>query len=155
MNPEQLLEVRGLLTTERVLALAVLVDDAPYCGLLPFALAPDRAAVLVHASRLARHSRGLHDGAPFSALIHSPDRADGDPLQIPRLTVQGTVELLKRASAGYEEAEQVYVQRFPSAGQTFQLGDFHLYRLRFEKGRYVGGFAQAVNLGPEDFKRLR
>jgi putative heme iron utilization protein len=154
MTPEQLIEIRGLLTTERVLALAVLVDGEPYCGLLPYANMPDCSAAIVHASRLARHSRGLQHGSPFGVLIHRQDRPDADPLQIPRLTLQGTVELLDPASDAHRDARQLFAQRFPSAQHTFSLGDFDLFRLRFEKGRYVGGFAQALNLGPEDFRRL-
>ncbi len=34
------------------------------------------------------------------------------------------------------------------------LGDFNLYRLRFEGGRYVSGFAQAVNVTPKDLDLL-
>ena len=41
-----------------------------------------------------------------------------------------------------------------SSEQTFQLGDFNLYRLRFEKGRYVGGFARAVNITAQDVRQL-
>ena len=63
--------VGGLLARRRLLAVSVLVDGQPYVAQLPFAARSDLGALLVHASRLARHSKGLVDGAPFSALIQA------------------------------------------------------------------------------------
>lgn len=155
MKPEQLAELKRLLEGQRVLSLGVLVDDMPYIGLLPYALAADRTAVLVHASGLARHTRGLTQGAPFSILIHRPDHPGQDPLQIERVMLQGTVEMLDKAAPEYQQGRSAYVERFPSSEQTFMLGDFNLYRLRFAGGRYVSGFAQAVNVTGKDLERLR
>lgn len=70
MNPGNEALLVELLTGQRVLALGVLVEGAPYVGLLPFVLKPDFGGALVHASKLARHSVGLVPGAPFAALIH-------------------------------------------------------------------------------------
>jgi putative heme iron utilization protein len=154
MTPEQIERVRGLLGGERILALAVLVDNEPYAGLLPYAVAPDCGAVYVHASGLARHTRGLEQGAPFSVLIHKPDQLEADPLQIPRLTLQGTVDVIDRKSEEYREAKVLYLERFPSSEPTFMLSDFNLYRLRFAQGRYIGGFAQALPLSADDLRQL-
>jgi putative heme iron utilization protein len=154
MTSEQLNDLRELLSSQRLLALSVLIDGAPYAGLLPYAFVPEHGAVLVHASRLARHTRGLEPGARFCVVIHRPDRLDADPLQVPRVTLEGTVEMLERGTDDYRDGQQRYLARFPSSEQTFQLGDFNLYRLRFEKGRYVGGFARAVNVTPQDVAQL-
>jgi putative heme iron utilization protein len=154
MKSEQLAELRDLVAGQRLLALSVLIDGKPYAGLLPYAFAPEHGAVVVHASSLARHTRGLEPGGRFCAVIHQPDRPGIDPLQVPRVTLEGTVELLERGSSNYAEAQRAYLDRFPSSEQTFQLGDFNLYRLRFEKGRYVGGFARAVNVTRDDVSQL-
>ena len=37
---------------------------------------------------------------------------------------------------------------------TLDLGDFNLYRLELGRGRYVAGFAQAYNVGPDTFEAL-
>jgi hypothetical protein len=131
------------LLAQRVLALGVLVEGKPYAGLLPFAARPDFGALLIHASDLARHSRGLTPGAPFSVVIHLPDRFDADPLQLPRVTLEGTVSVLERGMPEYESGRELYLGRFPAGARTFQLGDFHLYELGLEGGRLIGGFAQA------------
>ena len=154
MTSEQLQELRELVSNQRLLALAVLIDGAPYAGLRPYAFIPEHGAVLVHASRLARHTRGLEPGARFSVVIPRPDRPDADPLQVPRVTLEGTVEVLERGTEDYREGKQGYMERFPSSEKIFQLGDFKLYRLRFEKGRYVGGFARAVNVTAQDVSQL-
>ncbi len=154
LTSEQRGALRDLLAGERVLALSVLVDGEPLAGLLPYTFVPEDGSVLVHASRLARHTRGLAPGAQVSVLVHRPDRPEADPLQIPRVTLQGEVELVDKNTAAYRDGQRRYLERFPTSEPTFQLGDFELYRLRFSKGRYVSGFAQAVNVVGTDLEQL-
>ncbi len=154
MRSNEVQKLRDLLQSTRVLALAVLVDGEPYVGLLPYAMSPDYGGALVHASALARHTKGLVSGAPFSALIHRPDRPDADPLQVERITVEGTVEMVERESDTYRDSQRRYVERFPTSAPTFALGDFNLYHLRFVSGRYVGGFARARTFTADDFRQL-
>lgn len=154
MRHDILSEVRTLLVGERVLSLGVLRNERPYVGLLPYVAAPDFTAAFIHASRLALHSAGLEDGAPFAVLIHEADRPGGDALQMRRLTLQGTVSRIPRDSRDYAVVRQTYTARFPESSTTFELGDFSLYRLEFEEGRYVGGFARARSLGRRDIEGL-
>ena len=49
MNQEDAKLVRELIDGSRVVALGVLVDGAPYVGLLPFVMTEDRRSLLVHA----------------------------------------------------------------------------------------------------------
>jgi len=150
MNPEDRALLRELLETPRVLALGVLLDGVPYVGLLPFALAPDHRSLLVHASGLARHTRGLGDGAPWSALIHRAETDSPDPLQVPRVTFQGTVQRLEPGTPEHDTGRAVYERRFPDSAQTFELADFGLYALRIASGRFVAGFARARDVSPGD-----
>ncbi|MEZ5420781.1 MAG: hypothetical protein R2708_26030 [Vicinamibacterales bacterium] len=146
--------VRSLLDVERVLTLAVLVDGEPVAALLPFAVSSDRAAVLVQASGLARHARGLTEGATVGVAIHRPATADRDPMQLPRLTVQGTTRVLERDSAAFADAAERLMARFPAAALTLTLPDFRVVAIELGRGRYVEGFARAVNVGPETFRAL-
>jgi putative heme iron utilization protein len=34
------------------------------------------------------------------------------------------------------------------------LGDFNLYELTLGRGRYIAGFGQAYNIGPDTFKAI-
>jgi putative heme iron utilization protein len=149
MNAEVQDAIRHLLATERVLAVAVLVEGEPEAGLLPFAPSDDSRILYVQASGLARHTRGLQPGARVSVLVHASDAPDRDPMQLTRLTVQATVEMLEKDTEAHAAGRLRLVARFPAAGMTLQLGDFNLYALRLGRGRYVEGFARAVkvNLG--------
>jgi putative heme iron utilization protein len=139
---------RRLLDDVNVLALGVIVEGAPYVGLLPFALTADRRAAIVHASRLARHTAGLGEGAPFSALIQRPAPPGADPLQAERLTLLGYVAAPSR-DTGHDSPRERYLARFPTSEVTFTLGDFALYLLHIERARFVGGFARALDLTGE------
>ncbi len=154
MEPEELSLVKRLLTDRRVLSLGVLVDGKPHVGLLPFVAATDYRSALIHASQLARHSRGLQPGSPFSVLIHACEEQEDDALRVPRVMISGTVQLVAQVDADFEASRQAYIDRFPSAERTFLLGDFNLYRLHFEWGRLVSGFARAITLGPDSFREL-
>jgi len=154
MKPEEREILVSLLTERRVLSLGVLVDGKPHVGLLPFVVADDFQSALVHASQLARHSRGLQPGLPFSALIHSHDNPEKDALQLPRVSISGTVQIVAQTDADYESSRAAYMDRFPASEVTFSLGDFNLYRLHFEWGRLVTGFARAITLSPESFQEL-
>ena len=116
--------LRELLTEARVLSLGVLVEGEPYVGLLPFVVGHDFQSVLVHASDLAKHSRGLQEGSPFSLLIHGTDEPGGDPLQVARVTISGN------GAPGGENGRGVP----PSARRLHRsLPDFgaHLHARRF------------------------
>ena len=152
MTPELAVELRALVARARVLALGVLVEGAPHVGFLPYAPGEDGTVLFVHASRLARHTQGMLAGADFSALIQQPDPGQGDPAQLARVTLHGRIRPLARNTDPWAEAHHRYLERFPASARTFELGDFTLYALHAESGRYVAGFAQAADVRPEDLR---
>jgi putative heme iron utilization protein len=154
MDKAVLIAIRELLTTRKVLCLAAIIDGEPAASLLPYAVASDMQSAYVQASRLAKHSRALDEGATVSLLIHGLDTDDVDPLQVPRLTVQAVVEPLERGTDAFDAASRVFTARLPTAELTLGLADFTLYRLRFGRGRLVSGFAQAYDLRPDTFQEL-
>jgi heme iron utilization protein len=150
MNRENLELLRQLLTGQRVLSLAVVVDKAPVAGLLPFLAAPDFTSLLVHTSRMARHAAGLEgEPARWSAVIHLPDSPERDPLQVPRVVMYGRSHSVPTGGKAHEEARRLWVERFPTAAMTVSLADFAFHRLDIESGRLIGGFAGALNLSME------
>jgi putative heme iron utilization protein len=149
-------DVQSLFTEQRVLSLALAIPPGGhvYAGLLPFILDSGRVALLVRASKLARHSRGLIAGARVCVLIHEKDAATKDPLQLKRVTFECTVEPLARDTAEWIAARDRYLERFPSAELTVGLTDFQMYRLVPDSGMYVAGFGRAIALPLEDIARL-
>ena len=154
MPPEQLESLRSLLTAQRVLSLAVVADGEPIIGLLPFAFVPDARALIVHASRLARHTRGLATEGAFDALIHEPDGEGVDPMQVLRVTLRGQVLALAQGDPDHAAARAAYLAKFPDAEPITALPDFTFYRLEIDAGRLVTGFAGAANVTRDVLDRL-
>lgn len=146
MEATDLKLLRDLLRGERLLTLAVVVDGAPVAGVLPFLAEAGLASLIVHTSRLARHSRGLVPGAPFSAAIHLPLGPDVDALQSQRVVVEGEVDAVPAQE--HAAIAAAWVEAFPSAAMTVGLGDFLFHRLRLQSGRLISGFARAAALEP-------
>ena len=138
--------IRTLLDEQRVLSIAVLVEGTPYAGLLPFDVLDGYSGVLVHASRLSRHTAGLGEGARAGVLLHEQYGPEKDPLQLKRASFECLDD--------WKAARDSYLERFPKSRITFRLGDFNLYRLEFRQGLYVGGFGRAVDIEPEDIPKI-
>ncbi|HEX8027133.1 MAG TPA: hypothetical protein VF491_01660 [Vicinamibacterales bacterium] len=154
MEHDVLVHLRDLLSSSRVLALAVIVEGEAEAALLPFVTGADFTAVFVQASGLARHSRGLTTGTHVGVLVHAPDTPDADPMQLPRLTVQAEVWLLPKGTPEFTTAANRFAGRFPAAQMTLMLEDFNLYELRLGRGRFVRGFARAYNVNAHTFAEL-
>lgn len=155
MEEKDIQLLASLLIDGRVAALAVNIEGAPFASLVPFAMTPDFATALVHASSLALHSAGLTGDAPFSLLIHESDSdPEANPAQLARITLQGTVQPLDRTSTPYDLARDRYLDKFPKSQITFQLGDFTLYALRIESCRFVAGFGKAFDVALDQLADL-
>lgn len=154
MTPEDSARLGGLLLGQRLIALGVVAEGEPIVGLLPYAVADDRSALIVQSSALARHSKGLATGAPWSGLIHEPDSAGTDPLQVPRLQLEGVVDPLRGDRPEFQPSARAFLGRFPQAAMTLQLPDFTLHRLEIRGGRMVLGFGRALNLSRDHFRDL-
>jgi len=154
MTPEDSARLGGLLLGQRLVALGVVAEGEPIVGLLPYAVTEDRTALVVQSSSLARHSRGLAAGAPWSGMIHEPDSAETDPLQVPRLQLEGIADPLGGGRPEFPAAARAFLGRFPQAAMTLQLPDFTLYRLEIRGGRMVLGFGRALNLSGDHFRGI-
>jgi hypothetical protein len=152
VTPEDAARLGELLLGQRLIALGVVADGAPIVGLLPYAVADDRRSLYVQASSLAKHTRGLVVGAPWSGLVHEPDDGQLDPLRVPRLQLEGVVEVLSGPHPEFQAAARGFLRRFPQAAATLQLGDFGLYRLELRSGRLVLDFGRAINLSRDHFE---
>jgi hypothetical protein len=154
MTPEDSARLGGLLLGQRLVALGVVAEGEPIVGLLPYAVSDERTALIVQSSGLARHARGLAAGAPWSGMIHEPDSAGVDPLQVPRLQLEGVVDPLRGDRPDFQPAARAFLGRFPQAATTLQLPDFRLYRLEIHGGRMVLGFGRALKLSRDHFREL-
>jgi heme iron utilization protein len=138
---EAIADVKRLMRLARTGALATLEPQGgrPLTTLVGVASDFDGAPLFL-MSTLSRHTKNLVGDARASLLLTGrPDR--GDPLNHPRVTLNGRVE---RCAA--PRAKIRYLQRNLKAGLYAGFADFGLYRLRIEDVHFNGGFGRAAPL---------
>jgi heme iron utilization protein len=134
---------KRLLRMARTAALATLDGGAPLTTLVGVASDWDGAPLFL-MSELARHTRNLA-GDPRASLLLTSEAGRGDPLNQPRLTLNGRV----RRREGADGRER-YVRRNPKAKLYADFTDFSLRRLEIDTVHFNGGFGRADPLTPSD-----
>jgi heme iron utilization protein len=142
-----------LIAGQRVAALGTLRDASPFVSMIAFAPAPEFDGYFLLASRLAYHTQDFLRDPRVSLLIAETDHGTGDPQTLARLTIRGEVEVVPETHKDYDSIRALYLKRFPDAAFNFELGDFALYRIQPNGGRFVAGFGQTYNCTVEDFRR--
>lgn len=154
-EPRLSLDLRVLLTTQRVAALGTLgKDGSPFVSMVPYALLLQSASVVIHVSGLAAHTRKLQTSPVVSLLVMQPE-LPGQPVHaLPRVTLQGRAEVLVKDSTAWTEARAAYLARFPEAEPMTELGDFMFMVIRLLGARQIAGFGAARSLDAEALARI-
>lgn len=147
MNADQGERVRQLLRRQRWAALATQCrDGSPSVSFVAYVAESDFNGFLLHVSRLAAHTRNLLARPAVALAVSEPDSGQDDPQLLARLTIQGTASEITRGSEDYPAARQRYLAVLPWAERLFGFEDFVLVRLSPQTARFVGGFAQTLQL---------
>jgi len=148
-------ELRSLLQTQRVAALGTLCEDgAPLVSMVPFAVEPSQACLVIHVSGLAAHTRNLQTSPAVSLLVMRAE-VEGEPVHaLPRVTLEGRAEPLVPASPAWEACRATYLARFPEAEPMTQLGDFMFIAIHVSAARQVAGFGAARSLDAQALAQL-
>lgn len=140
-------DLRTLLASQRVAALGTLGEDGtPFVSMVPFALEPHSASVVIHVSGLAAHTRNLQAAPQVSLLVMQAEVADEPVHALPRVTLLGQAGVLAPDSAAWAEARAAYLARFPEAEPMTQLGDFRFVAITLQGARQIAGFGAARSL---------
>jgi heme iron utilization protein len=146
--PSRLDTLLDLLHTTDEAALAthsVALPGFPFASSLPFV--PDAGHCPVFLiSRLAEHTQNLLKDSRASVLLRKP----GSGAEIVRATLVGEVEPIESDPL----LEARYLRYQPAAERLLQFGDFAFFRLRPQRVRIIGGFAQASWLDGERLSDL-
>ena len=136
---------KRLMRLARAAALATLDPGtgAPLTTLVGVASDFDGAPLFL-MSTLARHTQSLA-ADPRASLLLTGEAARGDPLNQPRVTLNGRVE---RAQG--PRVRTRYLQRNPKAKLYVDFADFAFFRLAVDAVHYNGGFGRADPLTPGD-----
>jgi putative heme iron utilization protein len=142
--------LRTLLQTQRVAALGTLdADGLPFVSMVPFAVEPASAQLVIHVSGLAAHTRNLQTTPRVSLLVMQAEVA-GEPVHaLARVTLEGVAAVLERESAVWLLARDAYLTRFPDAQPMTELGDFMFVGIAVQGARQVAGFGAARSLDAE------
>jgi putative heme iron utilization protein len=152
MTPDQAQTLRRLLESQRTASLGTLHEGEPYVSMVPFALLRDTPDFVIHVSQLSPHTKDMLQHPRVSLLVVASDTANTPPQALTRVTIQGTAERPSPSSPEHAAAREAYLTRFPQAAAMAELPDFFFFAIRPVSARFIGGFAQALSLGPETLK---
>lgn len=150
-------ELRALIHSRRVAALGTLDADQaaqPFVSMVPYAVWPQGAALVVHLSGLAAHTRNLQVHPQASLLVMAGEAA-GEPVHaLQRVTLEVAAETPERDSDAWQAARDTYLARFPEAEPMTELGDFRFVLLRPGGARQVAGFGAARSVDADEIRRV-
>ncbi|MBI5909556.1 MAG: pyridoxamine 5'-phosphate oxidase family protein [Betaproteobacteria bacterium] len=147
-------QLKQLLRERSVAALGTLHAGAPYVSMVPYAIAPDGSALLIHVSRLASHTKDMRADARVSLLVMQEEGGGTSALALPRASIQGMAQELASDAPDLPGFRAAYLERFPEASQLFGFADFSLFKIQPESVRFVAGFGRAHTFSRGSFKRL-
>jgi hypothetical protein len=142
-----------LLDRCRIGALGTLRDGGPFVSMTPVALAEDSSMFIVNVSRLAHHTQDMLKDSRVSLMLVEADSGEGDPQTLARLTIRGEAAEIPKETPAFVHARSTYLAKFPGAEITFQLGDFELWKIVPDIGRYVAGLGRTYTITVEDLRR--
>jgi putative heme iron utilization protein len=146
--------LRHLLHSQRVAALGTMDEKGrPFVSMVPFAVDPETAAIVLHVSGLAAHTRNMQLRPQVSLLVMQSEVA-GEPVHaLPRITLEGLATTLQPNSSAWHSAKAAYLARFPEAEPMTQLGDFMFVGIEVTAARQVAGFGAARSVDAEELKQ--
>src|SRR5574337_756043 len=99
-EPRLTRELRLLLHARRTAALGTVADDgSPFVSMVPYAIEPAQALLVLHVSALAAHTGHLRARPRVSLLATEPEM-EGKPVHaLPRVTLDGEAALLEADDA--------------------------------------------------------
>lgn len=153
MDHQSLSTLGSLIRTQRIGGFGTLHGGGPSVSMVLFAASEDGAAFYLHVSRLAHHTQDILADPQCSLLIAESDTGARDPQSLARVTLRGKVLPVSPDAHDYDAARSLYLRKFPESAFMFELGDFALYRIDPDSGRFVAGFARAFNVTREDLRR--
>lgn len=147
--------LRSLLHTTRVAALGTCnADGTPFVSMVPFAVAADIPAIVIHVSGLAPHTRNLQTAPAISLLITQAEVPGEGVHALPRVSLEGVARILEPESTDWARARYAYLNRFAEAEPMTQLGDFMFVALDITGARQVAGFGAARTLDAEAIRQV-
>jgi len=153
LSPEHAARLAALVHHRKAAALGTLHAGAPFVSMVPYAVARDGTAFVIHVSRLAAHTKDMLADPRVSLLVMQPEGGGVDAQALARVSIQGQARELAKGSDEERDARGAYLARFPEAAPLTEFGDFSFFAIRPDQARFVAGFAQAMSLTGESLAK--
>lgn len=129
-------------------------DGTPHASYAPYVM--DQAHRLyIFTSGLSAHTRNLLTTHKAGVLIIEDEAATQQIFARQRITYDCRAELVERQSDDWEARANAFEQRFGDIIQMLRpLGDFQIFRLAPQSGRFIMGFGAAYEVNTEDLSQL-
>lgn len=152
MDHDTLRLLGDLIRGRSVAALATLHDGRPLASLVPYSIhvADGSLRLVTHISRLSAHTRDMLASPEVCLLVSASEDSATPPQALPRVSVFARATFVDRGHPDHDALARAYLDRFPQAAEWFGLGDFSIVALEPTGGRFVAGFARALNVSPAD-----
>lgn len=146
--------LRALLHCQRVAALGTLGEDGlPFVSMVPYAIAPASAVLVLHVSGLAAHTANLRRQPDCSLMVMQAEQA-GQPVHaLPRLTLHTRAETIDDGHPEHANCRATYLSRFPEAEPMTDLPDFRFVVLHPLSARQVAGFGAARSVSLDELQQ--
>ena len=143
--------LRALLASRRTAALGTVdASGAAFVSLVPFAIDPGSASLVIHISALAAHSQNLQ-ARPNASLMVADGEVVGEPVHaLARVSIEVLATWAEPGSGLAAQCRATYLVRFPEAEPMTTLGDFRFVRLSLRGARQVAGFGAARSLSADE-----
>jgi putative heme iron utilization protein len=154
-EPRLTTALRSLLNTQRVAALGTLGEDKrAFVSMVPFAVDRTLAALVIHVSGLAAHTRNVQDTPQVSVLVMQAEVVTEPVHALPRVTLEGDARVLEPNSPDWISARTAYLERFPDVEFMTQLGDFRFVAIALTGAQQVAGFGAARAVDADELRQV-
>lgn len=143
--------LRAMLAGQQVASLATLHKGEPAVSMVPFALLPRGAGMVIHVSRLASHTADMLNHPVVSLLVIAPPVPGAMAQATPRVAIAGQARQCLADAPGHAAARLAYLDRFPESAPMFGFGDFSLFVITPDAVRLITGFGKAHSLAAAAF----
>jgi putative heme iron utilization protein len=142
----------SLMRTARIASLGVIGRDAePMVTRIAFGLSPSGQPISL-VSDLSAHTTAMRANPACSLMLGEAD-GRGDPLNQPRLTLQGRARFLPRNGNLHAEMVAHYLRDHPKSKLYIGFADFSFVAFDTRQAFLNGGFGKAFVMTPADLKQ--
>jgi putative heme iron utilization protein len=138
-------ETTGILSTH-----SLELEGYPFGSVTPYSLDQGFNPIIL-VSSIAQHTKNM-DHNPKVSLTIAQSSGDSEKQALGRYTVVADAIKIESGTDDWAQVSETYLRYYPSAKSYFEAHDFYFYRLKFVRGRYIGGFGKIYWIEPSDWQ---